>query len=88
MSACPIRGDGGAAAGKLFQFSGYYTVGSKILATRECDAYDPATDKSSSIANIPQAISHCGQVVDADNATQPIFWLAGGFLGDHPRPQH
>jgi N-acetylneuraminic acid mutarotase len=86
---CPLvrfEAVGGAAAGKLFQFSGYYTVGAKILATRECDAYDPVTDKWSSIASIPQAISHCGQVADTDNPNQPIFWLAGGFLGDHPGP--
>jgi N-acetylneuraminic acid mutarotase len=77
---------GGAAGGKLYQFSGYYTCCAKILATPECDAYDPATDKWSSLANIPQPISHSGQVVDEDNAAHPIFWLAGGFLGDHPGP--
>src|SRR2546429_9024599 len=82
---CPLvrfEAVGGAAAGKLFQFGGYYTNTSKILATTECDAYDPATDRWSSLTSIPQAISHCGQVADVDDPTHPIFWLAGGFLGD------
>jgi N-acetylneuraminic acid mutarotase len=77
---------GGTANGKLYQFSGYYTVGKSILATPLCHSYDPATDKWSRLADIPHAISHCGQVADTDQASNSIFWLAGGFLGDHPGP--
>ena len=77
---------GGAAAGKLYQFAGYYTCCSQILATAECDAYDPVTDQWSSIASIPQPISHSGQVVDADDPSNMTFWLAGGFLGNDPGP--
>ena len=77
---------GGAANGKLYQFSGYYTVGKSILATPLCHSYDPAADKWSRLADIPHAISHCGQVADTDQASNSIFWLAGGFLGDHPGP--
>jgi hypothetical protein len=78
---------GGVAAGKLYEFSGYYTLNSKgILATPECDAYDPVTNTWQRIADIPQPISHCGQVADEDNPNDPVFWLAGGFLGDHPGP--
>ncbi|MBV9007863.1 MAG: hypothetical protein JO354_01685 [Verrucomicrobia bacterium] len=77
---------GGAAAGRLYQFSGYYTCCAQILATPESHAYDPATDKWFSLANIPQPISHCGQVVDEDNPNDMTFWLAGGFLGNHPGP--
>jgi len=86
---CPLvrfEAVGGAAVGKLFQFGGYYTGGTNILATNECDAYDPATNKWSSLTSIPQAISHCGQVADVDDPNHPIFWLAGGFLGDDPGP--
>lgn len=88
-TSCPLvrfEAVGGAADGKLFQFSGYYTGGAKIKATPECDAYDPVTDKWSRLADIPQPISHCGQVADTDDPNHPIFWLAGGFLGDHPGP--
>lgn len=75
---------GGAAAGKLYQFAGYYTCCNQILATSECDAYDPAADKWYSLASIPQPISHSGQVADVDNPNNMTFWLAGGFLGDDP----
>jgi len=77
---------GGAAGGKLYEFAGYYTCCSKILATAECDTYDPATDQWTSIAPIPQPISHSGQVVDADDPSNMTFWLAGGFLGNDPGP--
>jgi Kelch motif len=88
-TSCPLvrfEAVGGAANGKLFQFSGYYTGGAKLKATPECDAYDPVTDKWSRLADIPQPISHCGQVADTDDPNNSIFWLAGGFLGDHPGP--
>ena len=77
---------GGAAGNKLYQFSGFYTCCSSILATTECDAYDPATDTWTSLASIPQAVTHCGQVADMDNPNNQIFWLVGGFLGNHPGP--
>lgn len=88
-SACPLprfEAVGGAAGGKLYQFSGYYTLGTYIKATPECDAYDPVANSWQRLANIPQPISHCGQVADMQAAGGPIFWLAGGFLGDHPGP--
>ncbi len=89
QASCPLvrfEAVGGAAVGKLFQFGGYYTGGSRIQATTECDAYDPVTNKWQSLTSIPQAISHCGQVADVDDPNHPIFWLAGGFLGDDPGP--
>ena len=43
---------GGAAGSKLYQFSGYCTLRPKILATTQCDAYDPATDTWTSLASI------------------------------------
>src|SRR5438477_638043 len=88
-SPCPLQrfeAVGGAAAGKLYQSSGYYTLGTHILATAECDAYDPITNTWQRLADVPQPISHCGQVADEDNPNDPVFWLAGGFLGDHPGP--
>src|SRR5260370_6770354 len=77
---------GGAAGSKLYQFSGFYTCCSSILATTQCDAYDPATDIWTSLPRIPQAVTHSGQVADTDNANNQIFWLVGGFLGNHPGP--
>jgi N-acetylneuraminic acid mutarotase len=81
-----FEGVGGAAGGKLYQFSGFYTCCSPILATTQCDAYDPATDVWTPLARIPQAVTHCGQVADTDNPNNEVFWLVGGFLGNHPGP--
>src|SRR6266853_5097377 len=77
---------GGAAGNKLYQFSGFYTCCSSILATTQCDAYDPATDIWTPLASIPQAVTHCGQVADTDDSSNQVFWLAGGFLGNNPGP--
>ena len=88
-SPCPLErfeAIGGAAAGKLYQFSGYYTLGKYIKATAECDAFNPATNTWQRLADIPQPISHSGQVADDGNVVDQAFWLAGGFLGDHPGP--
>lgn len=85
---CPLvryEAVGGAAAGKLYQFSGYYTNNPPI-ATPRCDAYDPVTNTWKRLADIPQAISHSGQVADTDQINNSTFWLAGGFLGNHPGP--
>jgi hypothetical protein len=79
-----FEGVGGAAGSKLYQFSGFYTCCSSILATTQCDAYDPATDIWTPLASIPQAVTHCGQVADTDDSSNQVFWLAGGFLGNHP----
>lgn len=85
---CPLvryEAVGGAAAGKLYQFSGYYT-NKPPKATPRCDAYNPVTNTWKRLADIPQPISHSGQVPDEDQINNPVFWLAGGFLGDHPGP--
>ncbi len=84
---CPlVRSEavGGAAAGKLYQFSGFYT--STIRATADCYAYDPVNDTWTRITSIPQATTHSGQVADTDGTNNQTFWLAGGFIGDHPGP--
>src|SRR5256714_14125526 len=58
---------GGAAGSRLYQFSGYCTLRPKILATTQCDAYDPTADTWTSLPSSPQAVTHCGQVADMDN---------------------
>lgn len=88
-ASCPLHrfeAAGGAADGKLYQFSGFYTYGTSIKATNRCDAYDPVSNVWILLASIPQAITHSGQVADTDQPNNHIFWLAGGFLGDHPGP--
>lgn len=81
QAPCPLgrfEAMGGAAEGKLYQFSGFYNAA--VDATVECDAYDPRKNIWTRIANIPQAISHSGQAFDSNTRT---FWLAGGFLGNY-----
>ncbi|MBA3570100.1 MAG: hypothetical protein H0W28_12345, partial [Pyrinomonadaceae bacterium] len=85
---CPLvrfEAAGGAAAGKLYQFSGFYTT-NPIQATTQCNAFDPVSNTWSPIAAIPQATTHAGQVADTDQTGNHTFWLTGGFLGDHPGP--
>lgn len=88
-ATCPLQrfeAMGGVAGGKLYQFSGYYTVGSSILATPLCHAYDPATINGRAWPIFRRRSVIAGQVADTDQASNSIFWLAGGFLGDHPGP--
>ncbi len=88
-SSCPLiryEAVGGAAAGKLFEFSGFYTNGASILTTAECNAYDPASDSWTIITSIPQPTTHSGQVADTDQSNNQTYWLAGGFVGDDPGP--
>jgi hypothetical protein len=52
---CPLgrfEAMGGAAEGKLYQFSGFYNTA--IDATVECDAYDPVSNVWTRIADIPR----------------------------------
>ncbi len=86
---CPLvrfEAVGGAAKGKLYQFSGFYTYDALLKATTRCDAYDLATNVWQPLANIPQATTHAGQVADTDQVGSQTFWLAGGFIGDNPGP--
>src|SRR5438094_817312 len=80
-----FEGVGGAAGGKLYQFSGFYTF-SHLLVTAQCDAYDPGTDIWTRLTDMPQATTHCGQVADTDSPNNQTFWLVGGFIGNHPGP--
>ncbi len=81
---CPLgrfEAMGSAAAGELYQFSGFNTV-DPILATTRCDAYNPVSNTWRSITSIPQATTHAGQVPDTDQPANQTFWLARGFLGN------
>ncbi len=73
---CPLgrfEAMGGAAAGELYQFSGFNTV-DPILATTRCDAYNPASNTWRSITSIPQATTHAGQVPDTDQPANQTFF--------------
>jgi N-acetylneuraminic acid mutarotase len=70
---------GVAVGGRLYVFGGY--VNASIQGTKRSDVYDPATNKWTRIADMPEQLTHCGQVVDGSSV-----WLIGGFVGDNPGP--
>lgn len=63
--------------GKLYVLGGFYN--SAIQATKQAEAYDPAKDAWSRIADMPIAVTHAGVVADGDT-----IWMVGGLLGDYP----
>ena len=74
-----FEAQGGVVNGKLYVFGGYDNEA--IEATAKSSVYDPATDSWSALTPVPEAITHAGNAVDGNT-----FYLAGGFLGDHPGP--
>ena len=74
-----FEAQGGVAGGKLYIFGGYDSEA--IEATPRSSVYDPATEGWRALAAMPEAITHAGNAVVGET-----FYLAGGFLGDHPGP--
>jgi N-acetylneuraminic acid mutarotase len=70
------RFESGSASigGKVYVFGGY---DKNILAFARSDVYDPATDRWSRIADMPQPITHAGVATDG-----PYVYFAGGFVGE------
>jgi N-acetylneuraminic acid mutarotase len=70
------RFESGSAAidGKLYVFGGY---DKNILAMTRSDAYDPAADRWTRIADMPQPTTHAGVASDG-----PYVYFAGGFVGE------
>lgn len=64
---------------RLYVFGGYKNQ--QIQATARSDVYDPATDKWSRIADMPEALTHAGQALYGNT-----IWLVGGFVGNNPGP--
>ena len=62
---------------KLYVFGGYRNK--QIQVTARSDVYDPATDSWARIADMPEPLTHAGQV-----AHGTTIWLLGGFVGDNP----
>ena len=60
--------------GKLYVFGGY---DKNILAMSRSDVYDPATNRWSPIAPMPQPITHAGVAQDG-----AVVYFAGGFVGE------
>lgn len=64
-----------AVNGKLYMFGGFHT--SDIKTTTRGDAFDPATNTWTQVADVPELLSHAGVATDG-----PRIYFAGGFTGD------
>ena len=76
---------GATVGGKLYVFGGFNgdtPEGSgHWTARRRGDAYDPATNKWTRVADMPEPFSHAsGTVVGT------VIWFVGGYVGNHPGP--
>jgi N-acetylneuraminic acid mutarotase len=67
---------GGAVGGKLYVFGGFSGDEGPV---KRSDAYDPATNTWTRIADMPTRLTHAGTVIDGRN-----FYFAGGYVGTGP----
>jgi N-acetylneuraminic acid mutarotase len=77
----PLARWGSAVAvidGRLLVFGGW--TGPDLRATRRVDAYDPALDRWTRLADLPEPITHVVPVCDGRT-----IWFVGGFRGDKGR---
>jgi N-acetylneuraminic acid mutarotase len=63
--------------GRLWVFGGF--VKPNLAATLTAASYDPATNLWTTLAPMPEKITHAGTAVVGQN-----IYLAGGFVGDNP----
>lgn len=82
VASSPIatyEAQGAVLAGRLVVFGGFYDGATR--ATTSSEAYSPATDRWTSLAPMPEAITHAGHASDGR-----YVYFAGGFVGNHPGP--
>lgn len=65
--------------GKLYVFGGF--VNQSYQTTTRADVYDPAMNKWTRIANVPEPLTHSAVAVDGKT-----IYLIGGYVGKHPGP--
>jgi N-acetylneuraminic acid mutarotase len=68
--------------GKLYIFGGYNVTTPNYLATTAAESYDPSSDTWTSIADVPQPLTHAGIASDGTS-----IYLAGGYLTDYSTGQ-
>jgi N-acetylneuraminic acid mutarotase len=72
-----FEAQGAAAGGKLYLFGGFYNT--RMDAATRSDAYDPATDSWTRIADLPEPLTHAPVVVDGKT-----LYILGGYVARHP----
>lgn len=72
-----------AVDGKLYVFGGIDGPGQlyHFPITGRSDAYDPATDTWTQLADMPEPFTHCDAAADGHT-----IWFAGIYVGDTPGP--
>lgn len=72
-----MEAQGLALNGKLYVFGGFYNE--PLDATLQSKVYDPATNTWTSLAPLPEDVTHAGQATDGK-----FIYLVGGFVGKYP----
>jgi N-acetylneuraminic acid mutarotase len=79
---------GGVVNGKLYVLGGLdgvirdgHTSHDHYFSTPRSDVYDPATNRWTRLANMPEAFTHASGVVVGNT-----IWFVGGYRGNHPGP--
>jgi N-acetylneuraminic acid mutarotase len=76
-----FEAQGIAVNDQLFVFGGFHN--SQIEATAVSHRYDPGSGSWQPLEDMPEKLTHAGQVFY--EATNTIY-IVGGFVGDHPGP--
>ena len=63
---------------KLYVFGGYNESSPNWLATKETDAYDPATNTWTRLADMPEGLTHIGTATDGR-----YIYAAGGYVSNY-----
>jgi N-acetylneuraminic acid mutarotase len=64
--------------GKMYVFGGYGVDTPNWLATKETDAYDPATNTWTRLADMPEGLTHIGAATDGR-----YIYAAGGYVSNY-----
>ena len=66
-----------SVGGKLYMFGGYDTTTPSYLATTRSEVYDPSANAWTTIADMPQPLTHMGLASDGTS-----IYVAGGYVTD------
>jgi N-acetylneuraminic acid mutarotase len=71
-----------AVGKKLYLFGGYGVDSPNWLATKETDAFDPATNTWTRLADMPEGVTHIGAAADGH-----YIYAAGGYVSNYVTKQ-
>jgi N-acetylneuraminic acid mutarotase len=74
-----MESQGAMVNGVLYVFGGFYNTA--LDTTNQTDAYDTATNRWSTVADMPEPLTHSAHAVDGTR-----IYLIGGYRGKNPGP--